>query len=118
MARFGTNNHFQNVRIPFSAFRRMDSAAREGRLQLDPRDVRMLSVSFENRGRPSSNSRGKDLGMLSSRSDREFCLELNRIMVGLWSGLAACKGCARAEPTVPGRACRLFPPAQKPTLCW
>ena len=82
MARFGTNGHFQNIRIPFSAFRRVDSAIGEAPQQLDPKTVRNLALSFENRSRQATKPRGNDLAGLSSQADRDFLVELNRINVG------------------------------------
>lgn len=93
MARFGTNGHFQNIRIPFSAFRRLDSAIAEAPQQLDPTAIRRLALSFENRSRQSTKSRGNDLAGLSSQADRDFLVELNRVHVGIssFTSFAVCE---------------------------
>ena len=82
MARFNTTTHFQNIRLPFNAFRRMEGPpAGEGPQVLDPAAVRKLAVRFDNRGRPPKKVTSNDLTGLSDRNDRDFSLEINRINV-------------------------------------
>lgn len=84
MGRFTTTGSFQNVRIPYSAFRKMDDGMGVGPQRLNPAAVRKLAIIFDNRSRQSKLARTRDtrdLDSLSSRADREFKLELNRIHV-------------------------------------
>ena len=85
MARFNTTTHFQNIRLPFNAFRKMEGPTGEGPQVLDPAAVRKLAIRFDNRGRPPKKVASNDLTGLSDRGDRDFSLEINRINVS--SGL-------------------------------
>ena len=96
MARFTTNNTFQNVRIPYSAFRKNESSSEEAPQILRPQDMRKLGVLAEYRNKPSKALENGDLASLTDRSDKQFKLEINRIHVSpalfkiftLWSEAA------------------------------
>ena len=81
MARFSTNNAFQNVRIPYSAFRKTEGASEDAPQRVRPEDIRQVGLLAEFRNRPSKQAEARDLDSLTDRSDREFKLEINRIHV-------------------------------------
>lgn len=113
MGRFTTTGSFQNVRIPYSAFRRMDDGLGAAPQRLDPAAVRKLAICFENRSRQAKAARNtRDLESLSSRADREFKLELNRIHVRRRPALPACphSGLQALRCRLPARRrCRMAP---------
>lgn len=90
-ARFPTDGSFQNIRIPFKAFRRTEEAVGEAVQQLDPRAIRSISLRVDLKSQPQvkrTKKATKDLPSLSDSSTQgAFRLELNRIHVcscSLW----------------------------------
>lgn len=81
ISRFSTNGSFQNVRIPYNAFRKNEGASEEAPQQMLPEDIRSLAVMAEYRARSAKRSEARDLDSMMDRSDREFKLEINRIHV-------------------------------------
>ena len=81
VARFNTNSAFQNVRIPFSAFRKNESSSEEAPQILRPQDMRKLGILAEYRNRPNKALENGDISSLTDRSDKQFKLEINRIHV-------------------------------------
>jgi len=93
MARFQTTGKFQNVRIPYNAFRRVSSQEEgltPGPAQpMQPETIRKLALVVENRNRQSRGAGGRGGGRgqadvvesISRTKDNIFKLELNRIHV-------------------------------------
>jgi hypothetical protein len=87
MARFQTTGKFQNVRIPYNAFRKVGSQEEGPAQQMRPEEIRKLALVVENRTRQSrKDSREKPrrdyaAELLSGAENNKFALELNRIHV-------------------------------------
>lgn len=85
MARFQTTGKFQNVRIPYNAFRKVGSQEEGPAQQMRPEEIRKLALVVENRTRQSrKDSREKPrrdyaAELLSGAENNKFALELNRI---------------------------------------
>ena len=81
-ARFSTNNYaFQNIRVPYNAFRRNEGASEDAPYQLRPQDIRKMGIMAEYRSRAPRMTEMRDLESMTDRSDRQFKLEINRIHV-------------------------------------
>ena len=84
-ARFQTTGHFQNIRIPYKAFRPTEETVGEAAQSLDPRLIKSLSLRVDLKGQPqvkkSRKPTQKDLSSLSDSTQGAFKLELNRIHV-------------------------------------